>query len=141
MPSQNKTQQTDASVEKFLDSISDDKKREDSKEIVRIMQEMSGYDPKMWGSIIGFGKYHYKYESGREGDFMLVGFSPRKQNLTLYIMPGFDKYEEYMKKLGKYSIGRSCLYIKNLEDIDVEILKKLIKDSVDHMKKTNEVID
>ncbi|RPI72272.1 MAG: DUF1801 domain-containing protein [Ignavibacteriales bacterium] len=89
----------------------------------------------MWGpSIIGFGDYHYKYESGREGDFFITGFSPRKQNLTLYIMPGFKRYEELMQNLGKFKTGQSCLYIKKLEDVDLKVLKELIADSVKYMK-------
>ncbi len=91
----------------------------------------------MWGSsIVGFGNYHYKYESGREGDWFLTGFSPRKQNLTLYIMPGFAQYDELMKKLGKHKTGKSCLYIKSLEDINLPTLKQLIQQSVKHMTKT-----
>ena len=90
----------------------------------------------MWGpSIVGFGNYHYKYESGREGDFFISGFSPRKQNLTIYIMAGFSRYSELMEKLGKYKTGRSCLYIKDLDDIDLKILQKLITESVRYMKK------
>jgi hypothetical protein len=92
----------------------------------------------MWGSsIIGFGNYHYVYASGREGDYFLTGFSPRKQNLTLYIMAGFDQYDELMKKLGKYKTGKSCLYIKKLEDIDLSTLRELVKQSVEHMAQTN----
>jgi hypothetical protein len=92
----------------------------------------------MWGkSIIGFGSYHYKYESGREGEWMLTGFSPRKQNLTLYIMPGFDEYDGLLKDLGKHTTGVSCLYIKKLEDIDTKVLKKLVSKSVKKMKQSN----
>ena len=90
----------------------------------------------MWGdSIIGFGKYHYKYASGREGDWMRIGFSPRKQNLTLYIMDGFEKYSELLESLGKYKTGKSCLYIKKMQDIDINILKELVKESLIHMEK------
>ena len=92
----------------------------------------------MWGpSIIGFGSYRYKYASGREGEWMLTGFSPRKQNLTLYIMPGFDNYDSLLAKLGKYKTGKSCLYINKLEDVDLSVLEKLVKQSVDHMVETN----
>ena len=92
----------------------------------------------MWGdSIVGFGSYHYKYESGREGDWFVTGFSPRKRNLTLYIMSGFDEYDKLLGKLGKHSIGKSCLYIKKIEDVDVDVLKELVQKSVDHMKKAN----
>ncbi len=101
------------------------------------MKEITGEEPTLWGdSIVGFGRYHYTYESGREGDWFLTGFSPRKQNLTLYIMAGFDDYDDLMNKLGKYKTGKSCLYVKKLQDIDLPILKQLIKQSVVHTSKT-----
>lgn len=132
----NKTQPNDSNVNVFLDSIAEDKKRADSFKLLKIMQEITSESPKMWGSsIIGFGNYHYKYESGREGDFFIVGFSPRKQNLTLYIMPGFERYEKLMADLGKYKTGKSCLYIKSLDDVDMKILKELISNSVSYMNK------
>ncbi len=131
-----KTKKNIASVTKFLNSVTNEKKRADSFTVLGLMQEVTGEEPVMWGtSIVGFGSYHYKYASGREGDWALTGFSPRKQNLTLYIMPGFDKYDALMKKLGKYKTGKSCLYINKLEDIDIKILKRLIKLSVEHMVK------
>ncbi|MBV7338085.1 DUF1801 domain-containing protein [Chloroflexi bacterium TSY] len=103
------------------------------------MKEVTGEEPQMWGtSIIGFGSYHFKYASGREGDWMLVGFSPRKQNLTLYIMPGFENYDELLGNLGKHKTGKSCLYINKLADVDQGVLKKLVKQSVDHMRETNQ---
>ena len=103
--------------------------------MLRIMEEIVGEPPKMWGgSIIGFGSYHYKYASGREGDWMLTGFSPRKQSLTLYIMSGFSRYDELLSKLGKYKTGKSCLYIKKLEQVDAAVLKELIAASVDYMR-------
>ena len=99
------------------------------------MKKITKEEPKMWGpSIIGFGSYHYKYASGREGDFFLTGFSPRKQSLTLYIISGFKRYDELMKKLGKHKTGSSCLYINKLEDIDMKVLKELITESVKYMK-------
>ncbi len=123
-----KTKLTDASVEKFLKSVKDEKQREDSFIILDIMTKITKLPPKMWGpSIIGFGSYHYKYESGHEGDMCLTGFSPRKQSLTLYILPGFEKNKDLMEKLGKYKTGKSCLYIKKLEDVDMKVLKELIK--------------
>ncbi len=107
-----KTKLNDSSVEDFLNSIKEEKKRSDSLLILDLMREETGEEPKMWGqSIIGFGSYHYKYKSGQEGDWMLAGFSPRKQNLTIYIMPGFERYGDLMEKLGKYKTGKSCLYI------------------------------
>ena len=133
-----KTKLNDASVDEFLNNIEDAKKRQDSYAIVDLMQEVLGEEPKMWGtSIVGFGSYHYKYASGREGDWMLTGFSPRKQNLTLYIMAGFGQYEALMEKLGKYKTGKSCLYIKKLDDVDIPTLRKLVKLSADHVAKTN----
>jgi hypothetical protein len=102
-----------------------------------MMQEITHKQPKMWGdSIVGFGSYHYKYDSGHEGDYFITGVSPRKQNVTVYIMPGFSRYQPLMKKLGKYKTGKSCLYIKKLDDIDCDILKELISKSVDYMKET-----
>jgi hypothetical protein len=131
-----KTKQTDRSVERFLNSIPDEKMRRDCFTIMNLMKEITGSEPKMWGdSIIGFGTYHYVYESGREGDWFLTGFSPRKQNLTLYIMSGFEEYDVLMKNLGTYKTGKSCLYIKMLENIQMTILRKLIKKSIDHLRK------
>ena len=131
-----KTKLNDASVEDFLNTVSDEQIRADCFEIAKIMRQVTKAEPKMWGSsIVGFGSYHYKGASGREGDWMLVGFSPRKQNLTLYIMAGFDRYNELMKKLGKFSTGKSCLYIKKLADVDKKVLKELISESVKMMKK------
>jgi hypothetical protein len=133
-----KTKLNDASVEAYLNRVENEKKREDSLAVLQLMAEVTGAEPKMWGdSIIGFGNYHYKYASGREGDWFLAGFAPRKQNLTLYIMAGFDGYEALMASLGKYKTGKSCLYIKKLEDVDTAVLKQLIKQSVEHMQKSN----
>jgi uncharacterized protein DUF1801 len=131
-----KTKPTGASVEKFLNQIADETRRDDCFKIAKIMEDITGEEPKMWGpSIVGFGSYHYKYASGREGDWMLTGFSPRKKDLTIYIMPGFANYPDLMKKLGKYGNARSCLYIKRLSDVDVPTLKKLIRESLKTMKK------
>ena len=122
-----KTKLNDASVEDFLNTVKDEQIRADCFEIAKIMKQVTKAEPKMWGSsIVGFGSYHYKGASGREGDWMLVGFSPRKQNLTLYIMAGFKRYDELMKKLGKFSTGKSCLYIKKLADVDKKVLKELV---------------
>ncbi len=130
-----KTKVNDASVTDFLNSIEDEQKRKDSFEILKIMQRVSKEVAKMWGaSIVGFGSYHYKGASGREGDWMLIGFSPRKQNITLYIMPGFERYPGLMKKLGKHSTGKSCLYIKRLSDVDIDVLKELMTESLKVMK-------
>ena len=126
-----KTKQTKASVEKFLNSVKDEKKREDSFKILELMKKITKEEPKMWGpSIIGFGNYHYKYASGREGDWFLTGFSPRKQNLTLYIMSYLEKHKDLLKKLGKHKTGKGCLYINKLVDVDMNVLKELITASV-----------
>jgi hypothetical protein len=131
-----KTKPTKADVEKFLNNIKDDKNRDDAFKILKMMKQITREKPKMWGpSIIGFGSYHYKYESGREGDMCIIGFSPRKQSLTIYIMPGFDRYEKLMKKLGKFKTGKSCLYINKLEDVDIKVLRELIAQDVKYMKK------
>jgi hypothetical protein len=133
-----KTRLTDESVEEFLNSIPDEKKRLDSFALLDLMKQVTGFEAKMWGSsIIGFGSYHYRSTSGREGDWFLVGFSPRKQNLSIYIMPGFDQYNALMQKLGKHKTGKSCLYINRLEDIDLKVLRELVDLSVKHMIQTN----
>lgn len=133
---QNKTQITDASVDNFLDQIKDEQKRKDSFEIKALMEAITGEPAKMWGStIIGFGTYHYKYDSGREGDFMKTGFSPRAQNISIYIMTGFERHDELVQKLGKYKVGKSCLYVKKLDDIDREVLKELVSSSYQLMTK------
>ena len=135
-----KTKPNEASVEAFLNSVENEKKRQDSYTVLKLMEEITGAPPKMWGdSIIGFGSYHYRYASGREADWFLVGFSPRVQNLTLYIMSGFEEYDRLLEKLGKHKAGKSCLYIKKLEDVDMPTLRELIRLSVDHMIATNEV--
>ena len=131
-----KTTPNSSDVEAFLNGIDHDKRKEDGFRVLKIMQEETQYKPKMWGtSIVGFGEYHYKYDSGREGDWFLTGFSPRKQSLSLYIMAGFNRFEELMARLGKYKTGKSCLYVNKLEDIDEEVLRKLIKESIDYMNK------
>jgi len=133
-----KTTQNDKSVTAFLNGIADEKKRQDSFTILELMQQVTGLEPKMWGdSIVGFGTYHYKYASGHQGDSPLTGFSPRKQNLTLYIMSGFDQYEALLPDLGKYKTGKACLYINRITDIDLQVLKELVEQSFDHMCKTN----
>src|SRR6476660_6264072 len=121
-----KTQVTKASVDKFLQGIRDEKKREDCYQILKIMKRATKSEPKMWGpSIIGFGDYHYKYASGRENDWFMMGFSPRVQNITLYAMGGFDI--ELLKKLGRHKTGKGCLYINKLSDVDTRVLKKIIE--------------
>ena len=129
-----KTTQTNESVIKFLNSVEDERKRGDCFAVVKMMQEVTGLPPKMWGpSIIGFGSYHYKYESGHEGDMCIIGFSPRKQNLTLYCMGGVAE-NELFKKLGRHKTGKGCLYINKLSDVNTDVLKKIIEASFQHMK-------
>ncbi|MDA1188277.1 MAG: DUF1801 domain-containing protein [Chloroflexi bacterium] len=132
-----KTKANKASVEEFLSSVPDEK-RADSFTILEMMKKVTGEKPVMWGtSIVGFGTYSYTYASGHSGEWPLTGFSPRKQNLTLYIMPGFDRYEELLGKLGKHKLGKSCLYINKLDDVDQSVLKELVALSFKEMKKTN----
>ena len=131
-----KTTKNDKDPLAFLQSVENEKRKADSLVVMQMMEEITGKKPVMWGpSIVGFGSFHYKYASGHEGDWMITGFSPRKQALTLYIMPGFDRYENLMSQLGKYKTGKSCLYINKLEDVDKNILHELIAHSVKHMKK------
>lgn len=133
---QNKTQATPQKVSEFIAGIEDKRKRADCRELMKLMRASTGNRAKMWGSsIVGYGKYHYKYASGREGDFFLTGFSPRKQALTVYIISGFKPHPDLMEKLGKYKTGKSCLYVKSLDDIDREVLAQLIEASVAHMRK------
>jgi uncharacterized protein YdhG (YjbR/CyaY superfamily) len=133
---ENKTQPTKASVASFIAAIEDKERRAEVRKVAAMMRKATGKKAQMWGpSIVGYGTYHYKYASGREGDFMITGFSPRKQALTVYILPGFENFEALMSELGKYKTGRSCLYIKSLSDVDEEVLERLISESVKHMRK------
>ncbi len=133
-----KTKQTKQNVEKFLNSVEDELKRKDCFTILEMMKKITKEKPVIWGNrVIGFGTYHYKSQSGQEGDWFLTGFSARKQNLTIYIISGFKLYPDLLKKLGKYKIsGGSCLYLNKLGDVDLSVLKKLVTESVKDMKKT-----
>jgi hypothetical protein len=134
---ENKTQPTAKSVPEFLEQIEDPKRRADCIAVAGLMEKLSGSKPKMWGdSIVGFGDYHYKSAAGREGDWFLTGFSPRKQNLTLYIMGYLEYYPDHLERLGKFKNGKGCLYIKKLEDIDMDVLESLITTSVERLKET-----
>ena len=134
-----KTRKNNASVTAFLNAVDDKQKRADAKKVSAMMRAATGSRARMWGtSIVGFGSYHYKYASGREGDWMLVGFSPRKKDLTLYIMPGFKAFDSLMARLGKYKTGKSCLYINKLADVDEKVLEKLIAGSVKYMRQKYE---
>lgn len=122
----NKTVPNAKSPAQFLNGIASETKRRDAKAIDRLLRRVSGEKPTMWGSsIVGYGQYHYRYESGREGDHMRIGFSPRAQNFAVYIMPGFDGAKPLLKKLGKHETGKSCLYFKKLEDVDLGVLEDL----------------
>ena len=132
---QNKTQRNDGDVMAYLESVQHKRRREDSLVVKAMMEEVTGEPAEMWGSsIVGFGSYHYRYESGREGDFMLTGFAPRKQALTLYIMGGHERHEELFARLGKHRTGSSCLYINKLDDVDLGVLREIIAESVDYMR-------
>lgn len=131
-----KTQTTKASVSVFLNGIADEDRRRDCKTVAKLMKSVSGKRPAMWGpAIVGYGKYHYKYDSGREGDFFRIGFSPRKQDLTIYIMPGYTNYDHILSKLGKHKKGKSCLYIKRLADVDMRVLERLLRAGWKDMQK------
>ena len=127
-----KTKQTDASVEAYLNAIEDAERRDDCRAIAAVMRRVTRHEPKMWGtSIVGFGSYHYRYASGREGDWFLVGFSPRKKDLTLYLMGLFAADRRLIEKLGPHKTGGSCLYIKRLADIDLAVLEKVVAASIE----------
>lgn len=131
----NKTTETENSVTDFISLVENEVKRNDSFKIIEIFKNLTGFEPKMWGpSIIGFGSYHYKYESGHEGDAPLAGFSPRKEAIVLYFSSSYEKREELLEKLGKHKSSKACVYIKKMEDIDIEILKEMITRSVRHVK-------
>jgi hypothetical protein len=132
----NKTTETISSVADFINGVKDQTKRKDSFALIELIKKQTGFIPKMWGpSIIGFGSYHYKYDSGREGDSPLVGFSPRASALAFYLSGHFDKREELLEKLGKYKTNKGCIYIKKLDDIKIEILQKMITNHINHIKK------
>ena len=126
-----KTQPNTATVEKFLNAIADEQRRQDCFRVLQLMKAATKTEPAMWGtSIVGFGRYRYKYESGTKGEWFLTGFSPRKSDLTLYIMSGLERYGALLAKLGKHKTGKACLYIKKLDDVDVSTLKQLIERSL-----------
>lgn len=132
-----KTKETDSSVIEFIEAVDNPKKREDAYKLLDIFTEVTGFEGKMWGpSIIGFGSYHYKYASGHEGDAPLVGFSPRKAKISLYFAPGDSKREELLQQFGKHTTGKACVYINKIADIDVDVLKELILQSIKFLKET-----
>ena len=131
-----KTKPTAASVQEFLGSVDHDRRREDALVLLELMQEVTGEEPRMWGpSIVGFGDVHYKYASGREGDMFVTGFSPRKQNMTLYLMSGLDEHQELLGRLGKHKTGKGCLYINKMQDVDTHTLRALIRQSVEQVRR------
>ncbi len=133
-----KTKVNDADVVAFLNGVADERKRQDCFAVLELMRRVTGEEPKMWGaSIVGFGAYHYVYATGNSGDWLLTGFAPRAQNITLYIIAGFDQYPDLMARLGKYKTGKSCLYVKRLADVDLTVLEELVAMSVEHMRQTN----
>jgi len=131
----NKTVATDASVDAFIDSVTDEVKRGDARELAALMSGITGHPACLWGSaLVGFGRYRYRYASGRQGEFFLTGFSPRKSAIAIYIMPGFEHYGDLLEALGPHKTGKSCLYVKRLDAIDREVLARLIEDSVARMR-------
>lgn len=139
---ENKTQVTDIDPAAFVEAVEHPTRRADALVLLEMMSRASDCEPKMWGpSIIGFGRYHYRYESGREGDYMLTGFSPRKANLSVYILPGYDDLSDELALLGKHKIGKSCLYINKLADVDLEVLERIVTDSVARMRANYETWD
>jgi hypothetical protein len=132
----NKTTETTYNVTHFINTVEDEMKRNDAFELLKIIQEVTRFEPKMWGTaIIGFGSYHYKYASGHEGDAPLVGFSPRKDAISVYLYSSFENKDILLSKFGKYKAGKGCIYIKKLADIDLEILKQMISTSVNELQK------
>ncbi len=133
-----KTKETDVDVIAFLNAVPNERKREESFALLKLMEEVTGEPAKMWGpTIVGFGKYHYKYATGHEGDMALTGFSPRKQNFSIYITSGFEQFDDLLARLGKHKFGKSCLYVNKLADIDQNVLREMVRRSVDHTKAFN----
>ncbi len=138
----NKTQPTAVDVADFLNSIEHEPRRADGFALLDLFNRVTGLKPKMWGpSIIGYGRYHYRYESGREGDFLITGFSPRKSALSIYIMPGYRDMSDKLARLGKHRTGKSCLYINKLADIDPAVLEEIVLDGVAYVKANYQVFD
>ena len=139
---ENKTQITDVDPSDFITTVENPTRRADAEVMLDLMSKVTGCEPKMWGpSIIGFGRYRYRYDSGREGEFMLTGFSPRKANLVIYTMPGYDKMDEQLAELGKHRLGKSCLYVNKLTDVDLDVLEKIVTDGVATMRAKHEILD
>lgn len=138
----NKTQVTDVDPMEFIAAVEHPTRRADAETLVDMLRRVTGCEPKMWGpSIVGFGRYHYRYESGREGDFLLTGFSPRRSNLVLYVLPGYDDLGDRLDELGKHRLGKSCLYINKLADVDLDVLERIVIDGVAEMRRNYETFD
>ena len=136
---QNKTQPTDVDPTEFVDAVEHPVRRGDAQVLLEMMERVTGYPPRMWGpTIVGFGRYHYRTDAGREGDFLITGFSPRKANQVVYILPGYDDIGEQLDRLGKYRIGKSCLYINKLADVDLAVLEEIVGDAVARMRENYE---
>ena len=139
---ENKTQVTEVDPATFIASVEHPTRRADAEYLLAMMRRITGCEPQMWGpSIVGFGRYHYRYESGREGDFMITGFSPRKANLVVYVLPGYDDISDDLAELGKHKIGKSCLYINKLGDVDLAVLERIVGDGVARMRRDYETSD
>ena len=140
--SENKTKPTRVSPRTFLKAVESERRREDGLALLAFFNRVTGLKPRMWGaSIIGYGRYYYKYDSGREGEFMLTGFSPRKTALTVYIMPGYRDMADKLARLGKHKLGKSCLYINKLDDVDMDVLEEIVLDGLDYMRSNYETWD
>ena len=139
---ENKTQVTEVDPAMFIASVEHPTRRTDAEYLLAMMRRVTGFEPQMWGpSIVGFGRYHYRYESGREGDFMITGFSPRKANLVVYVLPGYDDISDDLAELGKHKIGKSCLYINKLADVDLAVLERIVSEGVARMRRDYETSD
>lgn len=138
----NKTVPTEIRAEEFVASVEHDTRRADAEALLDLMSRVTGYKAKMWGpAIVGFGRYHYVYESGREGDYLMVGFSPRKANLSVYLMPGYDDFSDQLARLGKHKKGKSCLYLNKLSDIDLSVLEEMIAMALESVRSTYDTFD
>ncbi len=137
MATQNKTGPTDVDPRDFIAAVSNQKRREDSEALLELFSRVTGLEPQMWGpSIVGFGRYHYRYASGREGEMLITGFSPRNANLVLYVLAGYDGLKDELAKLGKHKLGSSCLYLNKLADVDQAVLERIIEHGVEHIRET-----
>ena len=138
----NKTRPTEVDPHDFLDTVENPTRRSDAEVLLEMMKRVTGCEPRMWGpSIIGFGRYHYRYDSGREGDSMITGFSPRKANLVIYVMPGYEDRTEQLDALGKHRLGKSCLYVNRLADVDLSVLERIVADGVAEMRSAYETFE